>query len=92
MGANEVHWRRLINFHCEFVELSKIIGHDFIFTYNLDSTLKINLTGYLVIAIDTQVSLCFVIMMDDASDLMGDAKGPPSKRARPETPNTELGK
>ena len=77
--------------NCEFVELSKIIGYD-LHTYIIDFTLKISLIGYLVIiAIDTQVSLRFVIMMGDATDLIGDTKGPPPKRARPETPNTDPG-
>ena len=73
------------------MELGKIIGYDLLHIHNIDFTLKISLIGYLVIAIDTQVSLQFVIMMGDATDLIGDTKGPPPKRARPETPNTDPG-
>jgi hypothetical protein len=64
---------------------NQIIGYDFSHRY---SALKIVLIGYQVKAIDTQVSLLIVIMMSDA-DLIGDNKGPPPKRARPETPLVE---
>ena len=61
----------------------KIIGYDFVPRYTC--ALKIILIGYQTKAIDTQVSLLIVIMMDGA-ELMADSKGPPPKRARPETP------